>query len=551
MATTTTDTARPTLFLRNATGLVKAWSTFDAFLYAFWSVNLVTLGLYGMSFVYAIPDGQLLGAVLLTGVLVTFLVLTYAQLVSVMPRAGGDYAWQSRILGGGVGFVLAITGWWFTLWLWTPIYANILIVQFFAPLAYTLGWTGVATFFSSPTGIFVSCLIVLAFVSWVITLGMEGYAKIQRFCFWLGMAGLLVMLGLLLFFNHTDFVNAFNREAASLFGATGNAYQATITASTKGGGPTGVGFGTFGITSTFLLLPFLAFYLLWPVWGATLYGEVRGAKEYRKVFNAMFWGLWVTVALVAVIILLIVKTIGWDFYYAANASYWNSIFVAGSPAPPVGIWPYPVMLAGWLVGNHIFQALLLAVMGLWFFGWAGTLFLSSTRVIFAAAFDRVLPEWAANISAKRRVPYGSLILMIVPSLVVSALWAYGGTGLQGIFLWATGVIAITFLGTVVAAAILPWRRKDIFENSPISRFRIAGIPVITITGVISAIFLLFMLAEWSFNDVYGTSFKINGASPKYFLATYLVAIAIYVIARVVRKRQGIDLSRIHREIPVE
>ena len=551
MATTTEAPARPTLFLRNATGLVKAWSTFDAFLYAFWSVNLVTLGLYGMSFVYTIPDGQLLGAVLLTGVLVTFLVLTYAQLVSVMPRAGGDYAWQSRILGGGVGFVLAITGWWFTLWLWTPIYANILIVQFFAPLAYTLGWTSVATFFGSPTGIFVSCLIVLAFVSWVITLGMEGYARIQRFCFWLGIGGLVVMLGLLLFSSHEAFVNAFNREAASLFGASGNAYQATIAASTKGGGPTGVGFGTFGFTSTLLLLPFLAFYLLWPVCGATLYGEVRGAKEYRKVFNAMFWGLWVTVALVAVIILLIVKTIGWDFYYAANAAYWNSIFVAGSPAPPVSIWPYPVMLAGWLVGNHLFQALLIAVMGLWFFGWAGTLFLSSTRVIFAAAFDRVLPEWAANISAKRRVPYGSLILMIVPSLVISALWAYGGTGLQGIFLWATGVIAITFLGTVVAAAILPWRRKDIFENSPISRFRIAGIPVITITGVVSAIFLLFMLAEWSFNDVYGTSFKINGASPKYFLATYLVAIAIYVVARVVRKRQGIDLSRIHREIPVE
>src|SRR6202035_4562769 len=209
MATTTTDTARPTLFLRNATGLVKAWSTFDAFLYAFWSVNLVTLGLYGMSFVYAIPDGQLLGAVLLTGVLVTFLVLTYAQLVSVMPRAGGDYAWQSRILGGAVGFVLAITGWWFTLWLWTPIYANILVVQFFAPLAYTLGLPDVATFFGSKTGIFVSCLIVDAFVT------------------------------------------AFNREAGSLFGASGNAYQATIDAATKGG-TTGVSFGSFGFSSTLL-----------------------------------------------------------------------------------------------------------------------------------------------------------------------------------------------------------------------------------------------------------------------------------------------------------
>ena len=551
MATTTdtTGTPRPTLFLRNATGLVKAWSTFDAFLYAFWSVNLVTLGLYGMSFVYAIPDGQLLGAVLLTGVLVTFLVLTYAQLVSVMPRAGGDYAWQSRVLGGGLGFVLSITGWWFTLWLWTPIYANILVVQFFAPLAYTLGWSGLATFFGSHTGIFVSCLIVLGFVSWVITLGMEGYARIQRFCFWLGMAGLLAMLGILLFSSHEAFVSAFNREAASLFGATGNAYQATIDAATKEG-TTGVSFGTFGVTSTLLLLPFLAFYLLWPVWGATLYGEVRGAKEYRKVFSAMFWGLWVTVALVAVIILLIVKTIGWDFYYAANAAYWNSLFLAGSPAPPVSIWPYPVMLAGWLVNYHLLQALLIAAMGLWFFGWAGTLFLSSTRVIFAAAFDRVLPEWAANISAKRRVPYGSLILMIVPSLVVSAIWAYQPS-FQGIFLWATGVIAITFLGTVVAAAILPWRRKDIFENSPISRFRVAGIPVITITGVVSAIFLVFMLAEWSFNSVYGTSFSLNSASPIYFGLTYLAAIVIYLVARTVRKRQGIDLSRIHREIPVE
>src|SRR6202171_262524 len=351
MATTTTDTARPTLFLRNATGLVKAWSTFDAFLYAFWSVNLVTLGLYGMSFVYAIPDGQLLLAVLLTGVLVTFLVLTYAQLVSAMPRAGGDYAWQSRILGGGIGFVLAITGWWFTLWLWTPIYANILVLQFFAPLAYTLGWTGVATFFTSKTGIFVSCLIVLAFVSGVITLGMEGYAKIQRFCFWLGMGGLLVMFGLLLFSSHQAFVDAFNREAGQLFGASGNAYQATLDVAKKGG-TSGVTFGNFGFTSTLLLLPFLAFYLLWPVWGATLYGEVRGAKEYRKVFNAMFWGLWVTVALVAVVILLILKTIGWDFYYAANASYWNSLFVAGSPAPPVSLLPYPVMFAGWLVGHH-------------------------------------------------------------------------------------------------------------------------------------------------------------------------------------------------------
>ncbi|TMD98369.1 MAG: APC family permease [Chloroflexi bacterium] len=536
---------RPALFLRNATGLVKAWSTFDAFLYSFWSVNLITLGLYGMSFVYTVPDGQLLAGILVFGVLVTFLVVTYAGLVSVMPRTGGDYAWQSRILGGGVGFVLAITGWWFTLFLWAPIYANILIVQFFSPLAYTLGWKDVATFFGQPWGVFVSCLVVLAFVSVVVTLGMEFYAKVQKVCFWIGIVGLLVVCGLLLFSSQSDFQAAFNREASSLFGVTGNAYQATVDAGTKAG-YTPHSFGYFAIGPVFLLMPWLAFYMLWPNWGATLYGEVRGAKDIRKPFWSMFWGLWVTVALVALVVVLTVKTIGWQFYNEANAAYWSG-------TAPVPGWPYPVMYAGWLVNNHLLQALIILVMGLWFFGWAGTLFLSSTRVIFAAAFDRVLPAWAANISSKRRVPYGSLALMILPSLVVSALWAFGGTKLQAVFLDATAVIAVTFLGTVVAAIILPWRRKDIYDASPIARYKLGGIPMITITGVITAAFLVFLIWEWSFNanNLYYTAVNASVPSVVYFAATYVVALVIYLVARYVRGRQGIDLSRIHHEIPVE
>ena len=549
MAEATMGGSRPSLFLRNATGLVKAWSTFDAFVYSFWSVNLITLGLYGMSFVYTVPDGQVIAAILLFGILTTFLVITYAMLVSVMPRTGGDYAWQSRVLGGGLGFVLSITGWWFTLFLWAPIYANILVVQFFGPLAYTLGAPNIATFFASPTGIFVSCLIVLAFVSLVVTMGMETYARIQKLCFWIGLGGLVVVCGLLLFYSQSDFQSAFNREATSLFGAPANAYQATIDAAGKAGFA-GSNFGTFTFGPILLLLPWLAFYLLWPNWGATLYGEVRGAKDIRKPFWSMFWGLWVTVALVVLVVILIVKTIGWNFYQSANSLYWGSLY--GGPAPVIPVWPYPVMFAGWLVDNSIFQALLIIVMGLWFFGWAGTLFLSSTRVIFAAAFDRVLPSWAANISAKRRVPYGSLALMILPSIVISAIYAYKPS-FTSVFLDATAVLALTFFATVVAAIILPWRRKDLYDASPIAKWKVAGVPAITVVGVITGLFLLFMLWEWSFNgaDLYGTTFSSTPNSVYYFLATYIVAVVIYVVARFVRKSQGIDLSRIHHEIPVE
>src|SRR2546426_9782550 len=103
MADTTMGTAsgaRPALFLRNATGLVKAWSTFDAFIYSFWPINLITLGLYGMSFVYTVPDGQLLAGIPLVGALRTFLLITLPLVVCGVPPPRGAYAWESRGAGG-------------------------------------------------------------------------------------------------------------------------------------------------------------------------------------------------------------------------------------------------------------------------------------------------------------------------------------------------------------------------------------------------------------------------------------------------------------------
>jgi amino acid transporter len=215
------------------------------------------------------------------------------------------------------------------------------------------------------------------------------------------------------------------------------------------------------------------------------------------------------------------------------------------------------MFAGWLVDNSVFQIILLLVMGAWFFGWAGTLFLSSTRVIFAAAFDRVLPAWAANISAGRRVPYGALVLMVVPSIGVSALYAWNVFNFKFFVLDAALVIAVTFLGTVVAAAILPWRRKDIYANSPLARYNVAGIPVLTLASVVTGAFLLYTLWEWLDFGHFGSSpstsiYYVNDPiSLKFMGSMYLLAIVIYVVAFYVRRRQGIDLNKIHEAIPVE
>lgn len=534
-------------FVRKATGLVRAWSPFDAFVYAFFSVNLVTLGMYIMSFAPFVPKGHLLPAAVITGILVTFLVVVYAGLIATMPRAGGDYVWQSRILGGGIAFVLAVTGWWFILWHWVPIYGNVLSIQFFGPILATLGRAGAAQWFGSPHGIFLSSMILLVFVAYYIAVGMERYARIQKFCFWGGLVGLAIVFLLLLVSGQPQFQGAFNREAAALFGASGDVYTQTIEASRKYG-YTPPAFGSMALGPSFLLIPMLVFYLLWPNWGATLYGEVRGAGDYRRVFSGMFWGLWVTVGLSVVFFLLVAKTMGWDFYLAANSNYWATIYdPKNAPTLAVPLWPYPALLAGWLVNSRAVQLVILLLMSLWFWGWSGTVFLSSTRVIFAAAFDRVLPEWAASVSPRSHVPTGALVLMLVPAVVVSALYAYR-PGFATLTLDATLVIAITYLGSVVAATVLPWRRPGLYQGSPVARLTVGGVPLITVAGVITIVFLVFNLWKWATDVTYGVN---NKQSAIYMLILYGLALAIYVVARVVRARQGIDLARIHSEIPVE
>jgi amino acid transporter len=542
MATEAIGGETPTLFLRKATGLVRGWSVRDSIIYACLATNFVTLGIYEFTFAGpAFPKGQLITAVLISGVWVSFLVIAYAGLIVTIPRAGGDYVWQTRILGSGIGFVMAVSGWWFILWLWAPIYGNILSVQLFQPLWATLGWTwpgGGYAWFGTKNGIFVVTLITIALAGVLVSLGMGGYARFQKWCFYAALVGFAVVVGLLLFNSHASFVSSFNLEAHKLFGVN-NAYAVTNHAAVKAGYATSsFGFGPLG--QSMLLVPAMMFFILWPNWGATLYGEIRGASDFRRVFTGMFVGLWMTVILTVIFLLLIAKTVGWGFYQNLNSLDFNL-------TPAFGIWPYPFMFAGWLVHNTAFQVILILVLSLWFFGWVGTLFLSSTRVIFAAAFDRVLPDRAAEVSEKRKVPVYSLILMLLPAAGLSAVYAYSTT-FRNYTLDATLVIAVTYLFSAIAVVLLPWRKPDLWRASPASRIKVFGVQIVPVAGVVTIGLLVFNLVEWLSNKNY---FVNNKSSLIYMGSMYVLAIVIYIVARLVRRRQGIDLGLINKEIPVE
>jgi len=530
---------RPTLFLRNATGLVRGWSVRDSMIYACLSTNVVTLGMVEWAFQSSFPQGNLLYSILISGVWVSFLVIAYTGLVVTIPRAGGDYVWQSRILNSGLGFVMAATGWWFILWLWAPIYGTVLSEEFFQPLWATTGHAGAAAWFATHNGIFVVTLITIVLAGILVSIGMAGYARVQKWCFYGGLLGFAVILIILLITSKASFISSFDTRTSQLFGIS-NGYAATNAAAVHSGfsAPT-FGGGTFG--ASMLLVPLMMFYLLWPNWGTTLYGEVRGASDFRRVFGGMFVGLWTTVALSVVFLLLFAKTFGWQFYLNVNQQ-WASVGKAALP-----IFPYPVMMASWVVHSTVFQFILILIMSLWFFGWVGTLFLSSTRVIFAAAFDRVLPDAAAQVSEKRRVPFASLVLMLLPAVGLGALYAYNTTFAQ-YTLDATLVIAVTYLFSAIAVVILPLRKPDLWYASPASKVKLFGVPIVPVAGVITIALLVYNLYEWLSNDTYGVNHR---GSLIYMGAMYVLAIVIYGGARLIRSRQGIDLGLINKEIPVE
>jgi basic amino acid/polyamine antiporter, APA family len=530
---------RPTLFLRKATGLVRGWSVRDSMIYACLSTNVVTLGMVEWAYQSLFPHGNLLYSILISGVWVSFLVIAYTGLVVTIPRAGGDYVWQSRILNSGLGFVMAATGWWFILWLWAPIYGTVLSEEFFQPLWATTGHAGAASWFATHNGIFVVTLITIVLAGVLVSIGMAGYARVQKWCFYGGLVGFAVIVIILLVTTKAHFIASFNSQAFKLFGIN-NGYAATNATAVKAG-YVAPGFGGGTLSASLLLVPLMMFYLLWPNWGTTLYGEVRGASDFRRVFAGMFVGLWTTVLLSVAFLLLFAKTFGWTFFMNVNYNWLNATKV-GMP-----IFPYPVMLASWVVHNTVFQFILILIMSLWFFGWVGTLFLSSTRVIFAAAFDRVLPDAAAQVSEKRRVPFASLVLMLLPAVGLGALYAYNTT-FAGYTLDATLVIAVTYLFSAIAVVILPLRKPDLWYASPASKIKVLGVPVVPVAGVITIALLGFNLYEWLSNDTYGVNHR---NSLIYMAAMYVLAIVIYGGARIIRNRQGIDLGLINKEIPVE
>jgi len=529
-------------FLRSATGLVREWSSYDAWIYSFLSVNLVTLGFYIWTFNSFIPLGNPILATLIAMIFLTLQNVVYATLISSMPRVGGDYIWQSRILGGFWGFFLSWPGWVFILWLWVPLYGNMISWLLASPLSALTGNISAARWWSSPDGQFISSLIVIAFAFFYVAVGMRWYARIQKALFYVALIGMILFLIPLSTVDPKGFSNIFNSYMNKWLPNEGITYEGIIDTALH---DPNFGVGEFaGLISlnfgpSFALIPMLLFWLMWPVWGATLFGEVRGAGNLKKVFWVFQWALLAGGFGAIALWILFSKSLDWTFYNSINYLY----YVGSGDLQWLSS---PTFLAGILTSPPL-STLMVILMSAWFFSWSGTVFLSSTRVIFASAFDRAFAKAFADVKFRFNTPINALLLMAIPSVPITILFFYL-PGFKTLTLDATFAIAIAYFGSTIACMLFPFRRPQLFNMNPLSKYKVGPIPLISILSGIYAIFLLYIFWLWAVDPIYGIN---DPRSAVFMIGLYILAAILYISFKSYRKREGIDLSRIYQEIPVE
>src|SRR5215213_5915050 len=194
-------------FQRRSSGLVRDFSPTDSWMYNVLAMNPVIVGAFTFGLVtLTYPGASLWLVFVIAGLFCCAEAVAYALFTSAMPRSGGDYVMQSRVLGGGVASVITFAGITLSQCFLPGIFgfllSSIVLSPFFLLLGaqYDAAWmTDVGTWLATEWGIFACAMFVAVQGSLVNVRGLHLYARLQRIVFWPGLAILVFFVVLLLF----------------------------------------------------------------------------------------------------------------------------------------------------------------------------------------------------------------------------------------------------------------------------------------------------------------------------------------------------------------
>jgi amino acid transporter len=544
--------AAPEVFSRSASGLVRDLSLWDAMWF-----GVLSSGLF-FSIVYFFPYPQYVVPGINTTlmlVIATFLAIpitiVYAGLGSAMPRAGGDYLFQSRSISPLVGFAIPL-GWAAMLWtVFYPLCALVIINNGLVPILNAVGddlsagfLADIATWLGTTTGTLIATLSLSA-LGWGLTVaGVGVYRKFQRWVFVPSVIITFFTFVIVLLTTSTgswqEHFNSFaaNQEA----GVTVD--KVFETARDSGWQQTGMNLG-----DTLIWIPIMMGAIPFAVFAAEgMLGEVKGARNFRKMATTFVIGAFIigTVVL-AFVYFLFERTVSRDFISAAS-------FVSneGKLELPVGL--DLANLTSLVSGS----SLLPIALGIGFMASAFQLmvgiYMNVTRMLVSMGLDRSLPTSLAKVNERTRTPVVAATLYLALTAATSAFFIYNED-------WYTPLIstaAISGEGILLfgclAAVLLPIRNPQIYASSPVAKYRLLGAPLLQLAGVVG---LIIQGVSWIIimtNDklgVTGAGFGLKFDPRVVVLAPLVLAVLIYFGWRALERRRGVDSSLAFKEIPPE
>lgn len=354
--------------------------------------------------------------------------------------------------------------------------------------------------------------------------------RVQNLLFLIATAGLVAML-IALFGFHGDFAAAFNHYLAGVTGQP-DTYHAVLQTLGKGA----IAPAPFSMHSTLTSMTWPFTVLGFSIASAYIGGEIKGANR------AQLLGMPGSLLYSAVWILLLVAGVA----KVAGLPFMGDLGAIDPTKVHLAFTPTVAEIAALATHNPVLIVLIAVGFMLWTYTWLPIYLLTTTRCLLAWALDGLAPAKLADVDERTHSPIWAILVSATLGIVFLYVYAFspGFATIAGFF----GQV-FTFLLTSVAAIVFPLRQAEVFNASPI-RWRLAGVPVVSLLGVLSIIGLV--LIEWAFlNDPNsGISFK----SPTMLLinlAVFASGFAYYGLARLFRARQGIDIGLAFAEIPPE
>ena len=560
------------LFARKATGLVREIGPLTAVIIIL--CNVMGLGWQKRIFQFTgkapLPENlwvagipPMIMAFIIGGIIILLSVFAFSILIAAMPRSGGGYVVISRMVSP---FWAWISSWFeFQTISWS---FGLIAVAVFEGIFFIFGpLVGISAAGASEGLLFFGGLAIVIVFTAVGCLGVRMAGYLLQVMFWIPAALTIYILYLL--------GSALANPAALSAGLT--TFSATqgfsgVTPSTYVTAALSQGLDAANVGSYWaaVFTSMIGAYFAYIGYAASTFvaGEVKEAnKTLPKVLllsSVIIIIVYVTVSSLAAYASAAVGRVTlpngdvWSFFEAYAYLSYGGGHLATAGVPVVKAWSTTIAgITGIGLGLSSLNWLVLIFAIFWVANDIPPFILTGSRILFAMAFDRVLPNSIANVNERFHSPLNATIITGVFALfgvISETLGDYGSGTIAGILGGSASPLYSFFLNGVgntdlfdavffsffaLSLVLLPLRksRANIYESAPVKYGGKTGMVTIGVIGVLANLILDYMIVSAEYSTAYTlVVFGVIGA-------------IIYAYYKYGKK--DVDYSTIFAQIPPE